>query len=1242
MDNLKIFSLNVQGLNDPSKRRIIFKWLEDNQCKIAFLQETFCKNEFPKNSHPNWTIKHNFSNSTHSRGVAIMFHNSLNFDIKNIHKKEDARVILINASIENVEVSLCNIYAPNDPSNRKEYFRTLKYWIARHADHENDLIMGGDMNCAINENDRQNIRGNVDVSRNAMKGLIKDLDLIDTWYTCHDKPQFTYTDVQNGSKSRIDYLFLSNSIKHKVKKISLKHAPKKDKHKSVCLTIKLHENKKGPGYWKLNEKLMDLPEFDVLIDRIIADILLNYTDLNHRLKWELFKIHVQECSIRLGIDRARLEKEYVKRLQNNIDALQRDEDNGLPIDRDLKNEYISNLNKHYKEKDDGYIIRAKAQWVNEGERSTKYFFNLEKERQKNNVIRQLKKVDGTIIKEDEEILTETGVYYDKLFETKNIPQEEIINYLEDTNFENILNENEQTFCDQQITQEEISKVIKNLKCGKSPGCDGLTPEFYKKYWNKISKLYMNMVHETYTEGELPYTLRKALIALLFKKGDPLLLKNYRPISLTNYDYKIICFVLANRMQSVLGNIIHEDQTGYIKNRYIGTNARLLEDYFEHCENFKIPGILLFLDFEKAFDSVEWNFMAKVLEKFNFGEGFRKWVKILYTKPIISIKNNGWLSHDIKLTRGVRQGCPLSALLFVLTVEVMAIKIRANTDIHGFQCSDENIKESLYADDTTLLLADLDSLDKAIDTVENFSKVAGPKLNVEKTEGILLGPLKDSIPAYRGIKFTNEAIRVLGVYMGHDKHMCHTKNWEDKLSRIRIVFERWKHRNLTIFGKSLIIKSLAISKLIHTMSIIETPDDILKEIEKLIFNFLWDSKDRIKRKTLIGQKLKGGINMIDIYCKEKAIKAGWIKRLSKNGPNSNFVNMYLRKYGIDCDYLVKTTCTKFDIYKETLKLPQFWAKVFAYANECKTLKTNDILTDSDFLCEPIWFNKRILLANKPVFISNWTKSSIRYVKDLFDHNGQFINEDYILNKLENTANWMAEFSKVKKMFKKLLEVFKTDNAPYVNIRNTWTLLHNNSLYCMKTQKSTFYYKILIDKKYTRNYMEDIWEREFNIEINWQDLYMTRVWKISDRKLAEFNYKLICNIINTRSIISKWNRNIHENCPFCGIRQTTRHLLYECSRVHNLWIMIGTILKMNITYKHLVIGNIPRTEYIIARNLVISYIAYGIYKFWIMSENQKVNFNHDCLTSFIRRDIFSRTVYVNNDIFKNICDRLLSEL
>ncbi len=398
-------------------------------------------------------------------------------------------------------------------------------------------------------------------------------------------------------------------------------------------------------------------------------------DLDRRSKWEMIKILTRDGSIRLGIQRAKKQKSYISKIQKDLDNLNKAEDNGDIVDPSEKENLEKALNKYYKEKDNRYILRSKIKFVNEGERSSKFFFNLEKSRQSSNVIRHLKDSDGNIKSTDGEILEIAGEFYQKLYSSKNITNEKISEYLDNIDLDKKLTNAEKMMCDEKITIKEVENVIKNLKPGKSPGCDGLTTEFYKKFWHVIKEPFTEMLNETYEQGELPYTMRKAILALLYKKGDNLLLKNYRPISLTNYDYKILCFVLANRLQKVLKNIINEDQTGYIKNRYIGTNARLLCDYFEHCDKFDVPGILLMLDFEKAFDSIEWNFMYKVLEKFNFGDNFIKWVKILYNQPVISIKNNGWLSSDIPLNRGIRQGCPLSALLFVLSVEVMATSIR---------------------------------------------------------------------------------------------------------------------------------------------------------------------------------------------------------------------------------------------------------------------------------------------------------------------------------------------------------------------------------------------------------------------------------------------------------------------------------------------------------------------------------------------------------------------------------------
>ncbi len=787
---INIYTLNVRGLNNEKKKRTILRWLKNNNAKIVFMQETFIQKEI--NLGNEWTVKFNCTNSAHSRGVAIAFDSSIECKILNVHKTEDARVILINAIIEQNEVTLCNIYAPNDKRNRSNFFKKLKNWIPRYADYMSNLIIGGDLNCAINDNDRTG--NNDDYTRKDLKNLLQSLKVIDAWYIKNKHVQYTFI-VENEnappSKSRIDYLYVSEALRHNIKQVKLKHIPQKDKHKAIQMNIILKANKKGPGHWKLNAKLLELIEYENMVDFILTDCLENFNMLDWRSKWAMFKIRTQEGSIKFGIARAKKQRKYINDLQIKVDELNKNEDKGLQIDAIEKEEVERKIDKYYQEKDNGYIIRSKCKWKTEGERSTSYFFNLEKVRQKKNVIKKLRDKNGKLCFEDEEILEITTDFYDTLFQSKNIPQELIDEYLNKINNVNKLSEQEKIDCDSKLKESEISEVIRNLKTEKSPGSDGLTPEFYKKFWPKIKFLFMKMVEETYEKGELDYSMRKALLALLYKKGDDTLLKNFRPISLTNYDYKIICFALANRLQKVLKSVIHDDQTGYIKDRYIGTNARLIEDYFEHCQNFDIPGILLFLDFEKAFDSVEWNFMLSVLDKFNFGEGFKKWVKILYNKPIISIKNNGWFSKDIKLHRGVRQGCPLSALLFVLTVEIMAIKIRQNKNIHGFQCRNQEIKTSMYADDTSLLLSDLDSLKIAVDTVKEFSTVAGPKLNVEKTEGILLGPLKDSLADYYDIKFTNDAVRCLGIYIGHDKEQCHKKNWVDKTEKIRKILEKWK-------------------------------------------------------------------------------------------------------------------------------------------------------------------------------------------------------------------------------------------------------------------------------------------------------------------------------------------------------------------------------------------------------------------------------------------------------------------
>jgi len=167
--------------------------------------------------------------------------------------------------------------------------------------------------------------------------------------------------------------------------------------------------------------------------------------------------------------------------------------------------------------------------------------------------------------------------------------------------------------------------------------------------------------------------------------------------------EIAAKVIANRIKSVLPRLINKDQTGFMKGRFIGENIRLIDCIIRYAAENNIPGLLLFIDFEKAFDSLEWSFIYESMRYFGFGPSIIKCIKALYCKTESCVLNNGWSSNFFQIQRGVRQGCPLSPYLFILSAEVLAKAIRNNVNIKGICVNNNEIKISQYADNTTLIL-----------------------------------------------------------------------------------------------------------------------------------------------------------------------------------------------------------------------------------------------------------------------------------------------------------------------------------------------------------------------------------------------------------------------------------------------------------------------------------------------------------------------------------------------------------
>ena len=202
----------------------------------------------------------------------------------------------------------------------------------------------------------------------------------------------------------------------------------------------------------------------------------------------------------------------------------------------------------WKKQNEGAKIRSRARWIEEGEKPTKYFFNLEKKNASNNTIKQLKKSNGEYVSTNKEILEEQFNFYKTLYESDNISENNIKQYLSKINNLNTLNEQEANILEGEISETECKDALKNMKLNKSPGSDGLPIEFYTTFWENINTLLLESINSAYHNGELSTSQKKGILSLIFKKGDKTLLENWRPISLLNTDYKILAHALANRLK----------------------------------------------------------------------------------------------------------------------------------------------------------------------------------------------------------------------------------------------------------------------------------------------------------------------------------------------------------------------------------------------------------------------------------------------------------------------------------------------------------------------------------------------------------------------------------------------------------------------------------------------------------------------------------------------------------------------
>lgn len=320
------------------------------------------------------------------------------------------------------------------------------------------------------------------------------------------------------------------------------------------------------------------------------------------------------------------------------------------------------------------------------------------------------------------------------------------------------------------------------------------------------------------------------------------------------------------MERILPQIISPDQTGFIRRRSSAANVRKLLNMIHTLPGLS-PEIVLSLDAEKAFDRVEWEFLFVTLKKFGFGDGFISWIKLIYSTPVATVITNGQQSEYFSLSRGTRQGCPLSPLLFAIAVEPLAIALRQADGFHGIERGGSQHKLSLYGDDLLLYVSDPNSsLPFIIDVLNQFGKLSGYKINLSKS---VLFPLKheDTLNTFDTFPFkiAQTSFKYLGVEVTRNLPTLFTKNFTALLEKCKADFDRWKDLPLSVSGRVNIIKMIVLPKFIYLFQNIPIfiKKSFFKSFDKLISTFIWKcGPHRIKRAALQRQKNKAGLALLN--------------------------------------------------------------------------------------------------------------------------------------------------------------------------------------------------------------------------------------------------------------------------------------------------------------------------------------------------------------------------------------------
>ena len=911
---MRVVTWNVRGVCSPFKMHQLWQSVFRNHWDILCAVE----HKDHKNAGLDFTIKGytlcyaGVSSGDYS-GVLMLIKDQYQPQV--VMRDSDGRYIVVEILFEGQLLWIVGVYAPNLSHQRKLLWDVLnnKLTMGRHG------FMMGDFNMCDDEVQSTSLNLHMDAQElQAWRQLQENVLYRDAWnWIQEDSPGFTYQSSQYRTTwSRIDRMYIMHDdiFLPEMLDISVAYDMTMSDHFPLVFdfdhqSVKQFSAHMGKAPLRFNSSYL---QHDIFA-RYMTQLLVMFSQRvqsDGLLAWEVFTDNLHKILRYYGIHNANTKRQKLKALTMLMERC-----NALlcylPLDEVLleiqQKLSITLQDLQLRNYQQARKYRMQHEFEDNNCQSHVFFQGLHESHARFNVVKV--EENGHVHVEPQVIIDKCEQYFYHLFHsqsTSDIHVRQARNiFLSGAN--NIVSQENAMALEADITIQEVQIVISKLPNGKSPGWDGITNEFFKMYASLLVEPLTIMFQEVWSSGIMPATWKIGLIKLLPKVPSPSSFSQWRPISLMGGIYKIFAKVIANRLQRYLPKIVHKSQYGFIKGRDILHNILNVQLAMDYVKDSQQELVMIQLDLEKAYDNVEWSFVVELMSTMGFGDRMSRLMYVLGKDAVSHIMMNGGVTRPIPLQKSLRQGCPLSPLLFAIVSHPILIKLYTmarDRQLRGLMLPSGSpyIAQALADDFIMFLGASHDNIVKVMDVWGSFAVASGLKVNMQKS--ILISCTERNVEelGWTGMVLEKGMIcRHLGYPIGNDISSDKLVGWIQR--RIHEKFMYWKSQTWPFHVRLKVVQAIMIPMVSYFLPLLPWSKKHIDKLSATMRFLLWKRKEKVGRSWMAWEhictpKRLGGVALLNLYDHMVARRFTLLKAMFLGDePWTEMIVFFIEKQGI---------------------------------------------------------------------------------------------------------------------------------------------------------------------------------------------------------------------------------------------------------------------------------------------------------------------------------------------------------